>query len=178
MVSNTVGSAFPTNLQGRGDYGSIETAHQRCSGSPVFARGSHDRVLTFLWSSTTQREQNLCSLTSELPAIQPERAGTFSIRSLRRPTDTKIPDRPWRATWDFLFKGRLRQLSDRGELGEQKRSFRPVSPSRNSRRSGATRLRTAKVALLNESCSQAGGASVVARTSTRLACRGICSTAR
>src|SRR3984885_3334072 len=42
------------------------------------------------------------------------------------------------ATWDFLFNGRLRQLSDRGELGEQKRSFRPFSPSRNSHRHGAT----------------------------------------
>src|ERR1700723_4115873 len=38
----------------------------------------------------------------------------------------------------FFFNERLRQLSDRGELGEQKRSFRPVSPSRNSHRSGAT----------------------------------------
>ena len=44
------------------------------------------------------------------------------------------------ATWDFLFNGRLQQLSDRGELGAQKRSFRHDSPTRNSHRSGATHV--------------------------------------
>ena len=52
--------------------------------------------------------------------------------------DTKSQADLGGATWDCLFNGRLRQLTDRGEPGGQKRSFRPVSPSRNSHRPGAT----------------------------------------
>src|SRR5271166_5643404 len=65
---------------------------------------------------------------------------TISVPSLRGTKGTKIPSRPWRSDLGFRNNAKLRKPIDRGERGALKRSFRPVSPSHNSHRSGATHV--------------------------------------